>query len=214
VTHTAKLVWITPKAEALIAEMARVSSNNQNNPEYEKLFKYLIKHGHWSPFEMASMCVEVQTTRAITPQILRHRSFSFQEFSQRYAEVQDVAKPSVGRLQGKTNRQGGEAPLTEADEWWWWRAQTRSFTAAQAVYGEALRRGVAKEVARSVLPLATPTRLYMSGTLRSWIHYLQLRTAPGTQKEHRLIAESVRQILDEHCPVIAKLCLPPASEDK
>lgn len=203
-THSIKLVHITPNAEELIAYMARVSNPaNQNNTETsQRLIRYLIEHKHWSPFEMVNMCVEINTTRSIAAQILRHRSFSFQEFSQRYSPTNLLGQAVVPelRLQDYTNRQSSlvdtEGKLTD-----YFSAAIESiFANSQAVYEEMIAAGVAKECAREVLPLATPTRLYMNGTIRSWIHYCQLRCANGTQEEHRIIATGVYKLLQEFLP--------------
>ena len=188
--HSASLVHATDNGDDLISYMARVSNPaNQNKPS-PKLIKYLIKHKHWSPFEMVNMCVEINTTRAIAAQILRHRSFSFQEFSQRYSNVEDLGEPIIPNLrrQDKTNRQNSIDDLNPDDKDIWNRMIERQFKEAVALYEVLLKNGVAKECARDVLPLASPTRMYMNGTLRSWIHYINLRTDDGTQKEHRLIA--------------------------
>jgi len=206
VTHTATLVWVTPDAENVISYCARVSNpaNQANYATAPKLLRYCISHQHWSVFEMASMCIEVTTTRAIAPQVLRHRSFSFQEFSLRYAEA--MANPVVPelRLQDHSNRQNSLPLAGDHSAGALYDDIGKHFAAATALYDKLLRSGVAREVARDVLPLATPTRLYMSGTIRSWIHYVQLRTGNGTQKEHRLIAESTRRILFEQLPTIAE----------
>ena len=206
--HYAKLVSITPDAESQIVYMARVSNpSNQNNTETSaRLLKYLIKHKHWSPFEMASMQVEINTTRAIAAQILRHRSFSFQEFSQRYSSVEELPTIKLPHLrrQDLKNKQASHDDLPAAhiayleDQIEW------LYTQAQKVYKECLDLGVAKECARSVLPLGTPTRLYMAGTIRSWIHYLQIRTGIETQLEHRLVAESIKEIFYEQLPIVAE----------
>ena len=201
-THQVKLVHITPNAEELISYMARVSNpSNQNNTETSaKLIKYLIDHQHWSPFEMVNMCVEINTTRSIAAQILRHRSFSFQEFSQRYAEV--TAKPVVPKLrrQDTKNRQNSIDDITLDLQDIMDEEITEHFNDAIELYESLLKAGVAKECARDVLPLATPTRLYMNGTIRSWIHYCQLRCSNGTQLEHRMIANGVYKLLQEHLP--------------
>jgi thymidylate synthase (FAD) len=197
-----RLIWITPEAEQVIGYCARVSNPaNQDNPDVARLLSYCIKHGHWSIFEMASMCVEIKTTRAIAPQILRHRSFSFQEFSQRYAEVHDFPVLGEMRLAGTTNRQSSQ-PLPErgfdtdiildAE-----LAVSRSYW----TYNKLIKAGIAAETARMVLPLCCPTTLYMSGTIRSWIHYVQLRTQEDTQLEHREIAESIKALMVEHLPI-------------
>ena len=205
--HSAKLVWITPDAEQLVSKIARVSNpKNEDNPNYEKLLRYLIDHKHWSPFEMASMCVEIHTTRAIAPQILRHRSFSFQEFSQRYAIPTDTfatVQPEL-RRQDVKNRQNSIDDLpNETIEYYDQRIDDH-FREAVELYESLLHSGVAKECARSVLPLNTVTRLYMSGTIRSWLHYVDLRGDNGTQREHMSIARSVGDILDTELPTIAR----------
>jgi len=205
--HDAKLIWVTPDAEALIGKIARVSNpNNEDNPKVEGLLKYLIKHKHWSPFEMASMCVEIHTTRAISPQILRHRSFSFQEFSQRYAIPTDTfatVLPDL-RRQDFDNRQNSIDDLeSETTEYYRDRIDDH-FRESVNLYESLLHSGVAKECARSVLPLNTVTRLYMSGTIRSWLHYIALRGDNGTQREHMSIARSVGEILSEELPTVAR----------
>ena len=205
--HDAQLIWITPDTEALIGKIARVSNpKNEKNPEVEKLIKYLIKHNHWSPFEMASMCVEIKTTRAISPQILRHRSFSFQEFSQRYSIPTDTfatVMPNI-RRQDLNNRQNSIDDIeSETHEYYTKRVQEH-FEESVKLYESMLHSGVAKECARSVLPLNTVTRLYMSGTIRSWLHYVDLRSKEDTQKEHREIAISVKGLLDTLVPTIAR----------
>ena len=205
--HSAKLIWVTPNAEQLIGKIARVSNpKNEDNPDVEKLIKYLIKHKHWSPFEMASMCVEIHTTRAISPQILRHRSFSFQEFSQRYAIPTDTfatVLPDL-RRQDTENRQNSIDDLpTEVVEFL--QAKTDAhFRNAVDLYEYMLSQGVAKECARSVLPINTVTRLYMSGTIRSWLHYIDLRGDNGTQREHQQIARAIGEILDTELPLISR----------
>jgi thymidylate synthase (FAD) len=205
-THTATLVHITPKAEELISYMARVSNpSNQSNTETSaKLIRYLIKHKHFSPFEMVNMCVEINTTRSIAAQILRHRSFTFQEFSQRYAKVAAVSVMPELRRQDHTNRQNSiddlsEEVLREADQ-----VAAVALVESYKAYNRLLELGVAKECAREVLPLATPTRLYMNGTIRSWLHYCDLRTSNGTQKEHAKIAASVQDLLYEHLPNVSE----------
>ena len=204
--HTAALIHITPDAENLISYMARVSNpSNQSNTETSaKLIKYLIDHHHWSPFEMVNMCVEINTTRSIAAQILRHRSFSFQEFSQRYAQVElDPVLPEM-RRQDLKNRQNSvddlsDDVLNECDV-----LLTEAFVSALKAYDRLLELGVAKECAREVLPLATPTRLYMNGSIRSWLHYCDLRTGNGTQKEHAQIASQVQDILYSQIPNVCK----------
>ena len=205
--HSSKLIWVTPDAEKLIGKIARVSNpKNEDNPNDEGLLKYLIKHKHWSPFEMASMCVEIHTTRAIAPQILRHRSFSFQEFSQRYAIPTDTfatVQPKL-RRQDVKNRQNSIDDLpAETTEYYDQRIDDH-FRQGVELYESLLHSGVAKECARSVLPLNTVTRLYMSGTIRSWLHYIDLRGDNGTQLEHMSIARSVGEILDTELPTIAR----------
>ena len=197
-----KLIWITPDAEQQIEYCARVS-NPKGQDKIDttgKLLRYLVKHEHWSPFEMASCCVEVTTTRDISAQILRHRSFSFQEFSQRYAEVQQRPELPQWRRQDTANRQNSiddlsEEVLSEADQ-----LTANAFIAAQRAYDRLLELGVAKECARKVLPMNSPTRLYMSGTIRSWIHYLSVRKKPETQLEHRMIANEIYQTLNKEMP--------------
>ena len=203
-THQVKLIHITPNAEELITYMARVSNpaNQSNTETSQRLIRYLIEHQHWSPFEMVNMCVEVETTRSIAAQILRHRSFSFQEFSQRYAEVQLRPELPEMRRQDTKNRQNSidDLPLEvlhETD-----KLVSQAFVTAYRAYDRLLELGVAKECAREVLPLATPTRLYMNGTIRSWIHYCQLRCGNGTQLEHRMIANGAYKLLQEHLPSV------------
>ena len=205
--HSANLVWVTPDAEALVGKIARVSNpNNEDNPEVEKLIRYLIKHKHWSPFEMASMCVEIHTTRAIAAQILRHRSFSFQEFSQRYAIPTDTFATVLPELrrQDIKNRQNSIDDLPEETVEYYQQRIDDHFREGVALYESLLHSDVAKECARSVLPLNTVTRLYMSGTIRSWLHYVDLRGANGTQLEHMMIAQAVQQILENEVPTIAR----------
>lgn len=202
-----KLVWATPSGDELIAYMARVSNpDNQDNKETApKLIKYLVKHKHWSPFEMVNMCVEINTTRDIARQILRHRSFSFQEFSQRYAEVETPEHFSETRLQDEKNRQNSISSSDEALNAWWNSVQRRVADDAEWVYRTALGRGIAKEVARKVLPEGlTPTRMYMNGTLRSWLHYVEIRCDEATQKEHRFIAEQCKALLVTQFPSLFK----------
>jgi len=199
---TVKLIWATPKGEELIAYMARVSNpNNQNNPETApKLLKYLMKNKHWSPFEMVNVCMEIKCTRDIARQILRHRSFSFQEFSQRYAEALDWEYGEV-RLQDEKNRQNS-LPTQDRELERWWHDQQASLSAqARGVYGAALNQGIAKEVARKVLPEGlTMSTMYMNGTLRSWMHYLDIRCNKATQKEHRVVAEQCLGVLVKEFP--------------
>ena len=202
--HSAKLIWVTPDAEQLIGKIARVSNpKNEKNPNVEGLLKYLIKHKHWSPFEMASMCVEIHTTRAIAPQILRHRSFSFQEFSQRYAVATATDIPQL-RRQDTKNRQNSINDMSIEDIAFCTDKIDQHFRESMDLYDYLLDKGVAKECARAVLPLNTVTRLYMSGTIRSWLHYVDLRGDNGTQLEHMQIARSVGEILDTELPTIAR----------
>ena len=200
--HTTSLVHITPNAEELISYMARVSNPaNQNNTETSaKLIKYLIDHHHWSPFEMVNMCVEINTTRSIAAQILRHRSFSFQEFSQRYAQVIEPAMVPELRRQDTKNRQNSTDDLSLTLRYQYTEEAIKLYNQCYDLYQRMLEDGVAKECAREVLPLATPTRLYMNGTIRSWLHYCDLRTAHGTQKEHAQIAARVQDILYSQIP--------------
>ncbi len=201
---TVKLIHYTQDGDDLVSYMARVSNpDNQNNTETSaKLIKYLIKHQHWSPFEMVSMCVEINTTRSIAAQILRHRSFSFQEFSQRYAAVTDSPVIPDLRRQDTKNRQNS---IDDLDPFTKQELQLKAqyvFDQAQMLYDEMLGAGVAKECAREVLPLSTPTRLYMHGTLRSWLHYTGLRCANGTQLEHQQIAQQCRELIEQCFPQV------------
>ena len=203
-----RLVSVTPDTEKTIGYIARVSNpNNQDNPKVAGLLAYCIKHGHWSVFEQAHMTVEISTTRGLAAQILRHRSFTYQEFSQRYADSSMLAKeiplPAL-RRQDTKNRQNSIDdidPLMQQD---FEIKMQRHFVNGMKLYKEMLDAGIAKECARFVLPLATPTKLYMTGSIRSWIHYIDLRSAHGTQKEHMDIAEAVREIFIEQFPIIAE----------
>jgi len=189
--------------EGLIAYCARVSSPNQETPDYEKLLSYCIRNRHWSVFEMVDMTVEIVTSRAISPQILRHRSFCFQEFSQRYAKAQSIEKYQP-RRQDLKNRQNSLDDLDDATVAWFDDAQESIAKMGMEKYEEALEKGIAKECARVLLPLGTQTRLYMKGSVRSWIHYLEVRTDPATQKEHRDIADAVKTIFTEQFPVTSR----------
>lgn len=201
----ASLVWVTPNAEAMIAYIARVSSDNQDNPEYRRLFKYLIKHKHWSPFEHAVACVEINTSRAVAAQILRHRSFVFQEFSQRYAPVLEEPEMPEMRLANKTSRQSSiEAELTPAQSAVVGRARNLMYHSYKT-YREMIDLGIASECARAVLPMCASTRMYMTGSLRSWLHYLELRTHETTQKEHREVAQAIERILEECFPTVFEI---------
>lgn len=195
------------KAEDLVAYCARVSnpSNQLNLDTAPKLLKFLINHKHWSPFEMVDMCVEIKTSRAIAAQILRHRSFSFQEFSQRYSNATEYEDIEL-RLQGNKNRQVGESliPITHPAYEEINHLIAESISISQHCYDTMIDNGIAKEVARMVLPLNTQTTLYMKGTLRSWIHYIQLRTEQNTQKEHRQIAEKCKKIFVKEFPIISE----------
>ena len=188
--------------------MARVSNpSNQSNTETSaKLIKYLIQHNHWSPFEMVNMCVEINTTRAVAAQLLRHRSFSFQEFSQRYADVSSgLGSPVMPalRTQDLTNRQNSKDDLQADKREFYHRRISQLFAESEDLYRELVSNGVAKECARDVLPMASPSRLYMNGTIRSWLHYCDLRTSNGTQREHSLIANGVRDLLYTYLPIVS-----------
>ena len=203
-----KLISVTPDAEKTMAYVARVSNpSNQDNENYAGLLRYCIKHNHWSVFEQAFMTVEIETTRGIAAQILRHRSFTFQEFSQRYADTNLLSKeipvPEL-RRQDTKNRQNSIDDLEEEQVFAMNKMIQDLFRDAQDVYNYLLSQGVAKECARFVLPLATPTRLYMTGSVRSWIHYIDLRSAHGTQKEHMDIAEEVRCVFTCQFPVVSE----------
>jgi len=203
--HKVKLIHSTPDGDSLISYMARVSNPaNQNNTETSgKLISYLIKHKHWSPFEMVNMCVEISTTRSIAAQILRHRSFSFQEFSQRYAKVTESPWIPDLRLQDPKNRQNS---IDGLDEFTKQELQLKAqfvFDQALTLYDEMIAAGCAKECSREVLPLATPTKLFMNGTLRSWIHYCELRCGNGTQLEHRNIADECKKLIIDQFPSVA-----------
>jgi thymidylate synthase (FAD) len=198
-----RLISATPDAEQTIAYCARVSSPKQDNDEWAPLLAYCIRNHHWSIFEMANMVVEITTSRAIAQQILRHRSFSFQEFSQRYAAASDFYVYEARRQDSK-NRQNSIDDLSQEDRLWFSTIQIDHGKTGFALYQEALERGIAKECARFLLPLSTETKLYMNGTLRSWIHYLQLRTTPGTQLEHLEIAEEIKIVFAEQFPAIAE----------
>jgi thymidylate synthase (FAD) len=203
-THQVSLVHITPDAEELIAYMARVSNpaNQSNTETSQRLIRYLIEHQHWSPFEMVNMCVEINTTRSIAAQILRHRSFSFQEFSQRYAPVTEMAVIPQLRTQDTKNRQNSIDNLDEVLSKNFEFQIAKHYCNAYQLYKDMIEAGVAKECAREVLPLSTPTRMYMNGTIRSWLHYCKLRTGNGTQKEHVVIANQIQDILYQHLPSV------------
>ena len=202
-----KLVSITPDAEQTMAYIARVSNpSNQDNEKYSGLLKYCIKHNHWSVFEQSSMTLEIETTRAIAAQILRHRSFTYQEFSQRYAAstaLGDIDLPEL-RKQDLKNRQNSTDDLDPEMVEKFEKQMITLFSSAKSLYSQMLDAGVAKECARMVLPLCTPTRIYMTGSCRSWIHYINLRSAHGTQKEHMDIAEACRKVFTEQFPAVSE----------
>jgi thymidylate synthase (FAD) len=198
---SAELVWATPNGDQLIGNMARVSNPNAKpDDDTSKLISFLIRNRHWSPFEMVSMCVEIKTTRDIGRQILRHRSFSFQEFSQRYAVVSEFNMDREMRLKGDTNRQGSLEERSYPAE-----LAVRDMTLRIAeLYADLVKSGVAPECARAILPEGmTPTRMFMTGTIRSWIHYTHERTQPGVQKEHQEIAREIVGIMCEHFPNVS-----------
>ena len=204
---TVKLVSVTPDAEQLMAYIARVSNpSNQDNEKYAGLLKYCIKHNHWSVFEQSTMTLEIETTRAIAAQILRHRSFTFQEFSQRYASSNDLGDIDLPELrrQDTKNRQNSIDDLDSEMVDKLNRQMITLFSSAKGLYTQMLDAGVAKECARMVLPLCTPTRIYMTGSCRSWIHYINLRSAHGTQKEHMDIAEGCRKVFTEPFPSVSE----------
>jgi len=192
-----KLITITPDAEKLMAYVARVSNpSNQDNEKYSGLLRYCIKHNHWSVFEQSSMSLEIETTRAIAAQILRHRTFTFQEFSQRYADSRQLGEIPIPELrrQDNKNRQNSISDLSEEVINQFNKKIKHLFNLNKELYEEMLEAGIAKECARFVLPLATPTRIYMTGSCRSWIHYINLRSGHGTQKEHMDIAQECKNI--------------------
>lgn len=199
-----KLVWITPDAEALIARIARVSNpKNQDNPDYAKLLDYCLRNKHFSVFEMASACFEIKCSRTIARQILRHRSFSFAEFSGRYAEMPETPILSGARRQDSKNRQNSIDDFDDSTKEMWADLQCQIWGAAKCAYNDALRAGIAKEVARNVLPEGmTQSTMYMTGTIRSWIHYLDVRTGNGTQLEHIEVAKQIQDVLKIELPAI------------
>jgi len=203
-----KFVSITPDAEKTMAYIARVSNpSNQENEKYAGLLKYCIKHNHWSVFEQSSMTLEIETTRGLAAQILRHRSFTYQEFSQRYADTKllddKIPLPKL-RKQDLKNRQNSTDDLDEFIVQDFELEMEKLFNSSMKLYNRMLDSGVAKECARFVLPLATPTRLYMTGSCRSWVHYINLRSAHGTQKEHMDIAHKCRDIFVERFPNVSE----------
>ena len=205
---TVKLISVTPDAEQHMAYCARVSNpSNQDNEKYAGLLRYCIKHQHWSIFEQAFMTLEINTTRAIAAQVLRHRSFTYQEFSQRYADSSMLGEviplPDL-RRQDTKNRQNSIDDIDPFTRQEFQIKMQRHFEEGMKLYKEMLDASIAKECARNVLPLCTPTRLYMSGSIRSWIHYIDLRSANGTQKEHMLLAEAVRAIFKEQFPTVSE----------
>jgi len=207
-TDKVKLVTVTPDAEQTMAYVARVSNPaNQDNDNYAGLLRYCIKHNHWSVFEQSFMTLEIETTRAIAAQVLRHRSFTFQEFSQRYADSSLLAKaiplPEL-RRQDTKNRQNSIDDLDPLIIDRLEKQMNTLFDSSMALYQQMLEAGVAKECARNVLPLCTPTRIYMSGSCRSWIHYINLRSANGTQKEHMQVAEACKKVFIEQFPTVAE----------
>lgn len=201
-----RLIAVTPEAEEIMAYCARVSSpHNQENPDFAKLLAYCIKNEHWSVFEQANMTLEITTSRGIAAQILRHRSFTFQEFSQRYASVSEGGFISYdARRQDTKNRQNSIDDMDSDTKAWFQEAQKDVWALAFSKYEEALAKGVAKECARFLLPLNTQTKMYLNGTIRSWIHYINLRTANGTQLEHAQIAEECKKIFAAQLPVTSK----------
>ena len=211
--HNAKLVWITPDAEKLIGYCARVSNPaNQDNPNVAGLLTYCIKKGHWSVFEMATMCLEIKTTRAISAQLLRHKTFSFQEFSQRYAVTTEVDMPLL-RSQDNKDRQNSIDDLDMKDKYFYTKKIQDYFDLGLDLYRQMLDKGIARECARAVLPMNSVSTVMMSGNMRSWLHYCDLRMANGTQWEHKQIAESAYKIFREHCPTICNAMWPSESTD-
>ncbi len=205
---TVKLVTVTPDAEKTMAYVARVSNpKNQDNEKFAGLLSYCIKHGHWSVFEQAHMTLEIETTRGLAAQILRHRSFTYQEFSQRYADSSllgdSIPIPEL-RRQDTKNRQNSTDDLDPKERQHYEIEMQRHFDAGMKLYKRMLDSGIAKECARFVLPLATPTRLYMTGSCRSWVHYINLRSAHGTQKEHMEIARACRDVFVQQFPAVAE----------
>lgn len=203
----ASIVWSTPNGERHLAFLARVSNPRATlNDPFERLIKFLFRKKHWSPFEMVNVCIEINCPRDVSRQILRHRSFFFQEFSGRYAAYdQGLLAPREARLQDQENRQNS-LPVGPEDVYlttWWDQVQRDLSERALFVYNKALGLGIAKEVARAILPEGlVPTKLYVNGTLRSWIHYIQVRTDPSTQKEHRIVAEQVKELILKEYPIL------------
>ena len=203
-----KLISVTPDAEKHMEYVARVSNpKNQDNEKFAGLLKYCIQHGHWSVFEQAHMTVEIETTRGLAAQILRHRSFTYQEFSQRYADsslLGDTIPLPKLRRQDTKNRQNSIDDIDQFVKQDFELKMQRHFVDGMKLYKEMLDAGIAKECARFVLPLATPTRLYMTGSVRSWVHYIDLRSAHGTQKEHMDVAKAIRNIFCDQFPTVAE----------
>lgn len=198
------LVSLTSDAERIIAYCARVSNpQNQDNAEIESLIRYCIKNSHWSIFEQANMVIEINTSRAISAQILRHKSFSFQEFSQRYSKI-DSFVIFKARRQDLKNRQNSFDDLDNEITDWFCKTQNEIWDLAYHKYLKAIEKGIAKECARAILPMNTSTRLYMNGSIRSWIHYIQIRTDKSTQLEHRIIADDCKKIFIDNFPIISK----------
>lgn len=191
-------------SEALMAYIARVSSPTQKNPSYEGLLGYCAKHGHWSVFEQINVTFEIETSRAIAQQILRHRSFVFQEFSQRYAKVDMGFELCEARRQDNKNRQNSISDMSQEDCEWFKAAQEKVWETSYKLYSEAVERGVAREQSRFLLPLNTTTKLYMTGNLRNWIHYIDVRGGKGTQQEHADIANAIKDILIREFPIVSK----------
>ena len=203
-----KLVSVTPDAEKMMAYVARVSNpNNQDNEKFAGLLKYCIKHGHWSVFEQAFMTLEINTTRGLAAQILRHRSFTFQEFSQRYADTnllsEEIPLPKL-RRQDMKNRQNSTDDIDPYIVQKYEILMEEHFKASMDLYNKMLDDGIAKECARFVLPLSTPTRIYMTGSCRSWVHYIHLRSAHGTQKEHMDVANECKTVFTQQFPTVAE----------
>lgn len=207
-TSLVKLISVTPDAEKLMAYCARVSNpSNQDNDNYAKLLAYCIKHQHWSIFEQAFMTIEINTTRALAAQILRHRSFTFQEFSQRYADTSLLTSeiPLFElRRQDTKNRQNSIDDISDEVKYKWNSRIREHLAKSKAIYDGMVADGIAKECARFILPLATPTRLYMSGSVRSFIHWIELRSGHGTQKEHMNIANAAKKIFKEQFPTTSE----------
>ena len=205
--NNVSLISITPDAEKTMAYIARVSNpKNQDNQDFSKLLSYCIKNEHWSVFEQSFMTLQIETNRGIAAQILRHRSFTFQEFSQRYADssqLGEIPSPDLRRQDSK-NRQNSISDLSDEIKIHFSKKINQHFKIASELYEEMLKEGIAKECARFILPLATPTRIYMSGSCRSWIHYIHLRSANGTQEEHKHIAYECRKLFKEHFPIVSQ----------